>query len=146
MTLRGCAREREIWGASASGRWTSALEAHARDCAPCAEVRLVTETLRAAAAPVPAAVDAGVLWFCARHIRRARAMSRMEMVAAAGQISALLVVLGVTLSLVDWPALLQFGRSWSESVWVALVLTVALVGIGLSRFAHSSDRQQMSRR
>lgn len=132
--MSGCAHEHETWQASASGRWTPALEAHARECASCADVRIVTETLATASSPAPTAMAPSAIWFCARHIRRVRAMTRIELVSLFGQLAALAVITGAALSFVDWPAVWAAAEAVPAPAWAGLValVTGALVARNLS--------------
>lgn len=135
MTFSGCAREHETWQASASGRWTPALEAHARDCTACAEVRIVTEALVPGSSAVPTGMAPSAIWFCARHIRRVRAMTRIELVSLFGQLAALAVITGAVLSFVDWNAVWTIAAATPAAAFAGLVALVAgaiFVGRGLS--------------
>ena len=138
MTFRGCTREHETWQASASGRWTPALEAHVRDCAACAEVRIVTEALVPGSSPPPTAMAPSAIWFCARHIRRVRAMTRIELVSLFGQLAALAVITGAVLSFVDWPTVWTAAAAVPATAWAGLAVVVAAAGfLGRSRSERS---------
>ena len=129
MRFGGCAREHETWQASASGRWTPALEAHARDCNACADVRIVTEVLATVPSPPPTNMAPSAIWFCARHIRRVRAMTRIELISLFGQLAALAVITGAALSFVDWPAVWAAAASVPAPAWAGLGALVAAAGV-----------------
>ena len=123
--MGGCAHEHDTWQASASGRWTPALETHARDCASCAEVRIVTEALATGSSPAPTTMAPSAIWFCARHIRRVRAMTRIELVSLFGQFAALAVISGALLSFVDWNAVWSIAAAAPAPAWAGLAALVA---------------------
>jgi hypothetical protein len=133
--IRRCAQEHETWAASASGRWTPALSEHAARCAPCADVRLVTEALTTTGAPMPASTDPSVLWWCARYMRRLRIVSRIERVTAVGQLTTVGAALAVAGSFVDWPAVLAlvawptaaYGKVWMVALPVIMAMTAVLL-------------------
>ena len=129
MIFGVCAREHETWQASASGRWTSALEAHARDCGACAEVRVVTEALIPGSSPAPTTMAPSAIWFCARHIRRVRAMTRIELVSLFGQLAALAVITGAALSFVDWTAVWTAAAAVPGPAWAGLGALLAAAGV-----------------
>lgn len=118
-----CGFMRDVQQASASGRWTAALVAHAKTCRACAEVRLVTEALAAGPArPRPmtrGAIDPALLFARARANRRLRAEAQMSLVTMVTQVAVLALVLGVVIYFVPVPTAWPDGWSW-PSVSLAL--------------------------
>jgi hypothetical protein len=135
--VRRCPRERESHAAAASGRWTPALAAHARECRACGDVRLVAAVLQSAPpGPAPRA-DPRTLWVSARHARRLTAEARVSFIVMAAQVSVLAAALGALLSLVpsiatQLPVMLAIRTD--AVVVIGSGIAFALVTAGLMRW------------
>jgi hypothetical protein len=129
----GCPREDELLAALGRGFVAADLEAHARQCEPCRELRLVVDALldeRAAAiaeAPVP---GAGTTWWRlrVRHRREAQAAARRYLLA--GQAVSLAVGLALLLWLFGDEAARAL-RQLVAAVRLSTPLLVALAGLAL---------------
>jgi hypothetical protein len=89
--------------ASATGRWTPVLEAHAAACPTCREVKAVTSALAAPFAASPLAIDPVLLWARARHAAHVAAAARMSRILTTTQLVAASLVLAVFISFFRWP-------------------------------------------
>jgi hypothetical protein len=105
------------------------------------EVQFIRKVLRAPLPPARPAADPAALWACGRHARRISTETKISLVVTAAQVGALVGVLGVLVSFVDWPGL------WSASVTTiqtepqaelyAVMALVAIGGAGLVRWSSS---------
>ena len=131
MSVVACPREDELLAALGRGFVAADLEAHARQCASCGELRLVSAALlddRAAAvaeAPVP---GAGTMWWRlrVRHRRDAQAVARRTLMI--GQA----LSLAVAIALLVWlfgPEVARGVRAAVTSVRLSPPLLLALVGL-----------------
>ncbi len=89
--------------ASATGRWTPALEAHAAACPTCRDVKTVTSALAAPFAASSLAIDPVLLWARARHAAHVAAAARMSRILTTTQVLAASLVLAVFISFFRWP-------------------------------------------
>jgi hypothetical protein len=95
------------------------------------EVQFVAEALRAPLPPARLTADPAVLWACGRHARRIGTEAKISLVVTAAQVGALVGVLGVLVSFVDW------GSVWTTSTDAlradadaGIYAAIALVAIG----------------
>ena len=66
------------------------------------DVQRITEALRTPLPPARLRADPSALWACGRQARRIGAEARISLVVTAAEVSALVGVLGVLVSFVDW--------------------------------------------
>jgi hypothetical protein len=122
MTLRGCAREKEVSELVERGQWPQASAPELRDhvclCRACADLALVASALQAARAETIAAAQAGepkrgsagALWWRAQLRRRRAAVERMERPLVSAQIFALLMSLLAAVGFAGFEA--RHGVAW----------------------------------
>lgn len=120
MSWLGCPREREVQEATAAGRWTADLRAHAATCRPCADVALAVTVLAAPIPGRPIAADPAVLWNQARLSRRLRAEAQVSRLVTGVQMA-------IGLALI---AALVYASARSE-MWTA----IPVAGAGLAAIA-----------
>lgn len=132
MAGRGCDREDDVRRASATGRWTPALEGHVAVCDRCHDVRTVTRALATPIHRQAVLVDPAVLWARARATADVRAIARVDRVLTLSQIVvAAIAVIGVSVAarVLDVPA--DSGGSDVTSLMIAggvvLTATTAVV-------------------
>jgi hypothetical protein len=126
-----CPREPELLAALGRGFVPVELEAHARECASCAELQLVAGALledraaAVAAAPVP---TSGSMWWRmrTRHRRDAQALARRTLLA--GQAASIAVALGL-LALFFGGALVQIAQGVVTAVRLHTPLLFAMVAL-----------------
>jgi hypothetical protein len=100
---RRCHRQDAVRAASASGRWTPALEAHASICPTCRDIRTVTTALSSPLAATPVPVDLALLWLRARNASQVAAAARASRILTTVQIAGAGLVLAVCASFLRWP-------------------------------------------
>jgi hypothetical protein len=152
MTIRSCARERELSEVLKAGHWPEAcdptLRQHLEHCERCGELVLLTQTFKAARAETMAQGELphpGLLWWRAQLRRRDKALERVSQptyfVGRFAFLCALLVTLGFTIwqrhnvaGWFDWLGSMPHSGSLNlSSLWVAvsnwsLLLLVACFG------------------
>lgn len=128
MTWRACHREGDVRRASATGRWTPALEGHVAVCERCHDVRTVTRALATPIESQPVLVDPAVLWARARATAHVRAMARVDRVLTLSQIIvAAIAVTGVAVAarVLDMPTDVASSDVTSLVVAGGVAITVA---------------------
>jgi hypothetical protein len=79
------------------------------------EVQLVTDALRAPLPPARPTVDPVALWACGRHARRISTEAKISLVVTAAEVGAMVGVLAVLVSFVDWRGLWTASTSAVEA-------------------------------
>lgn len=103
MRWRGCPRQDAVRVASATDRWTPALEAHAAACPACRDVKAVASALAAPLAARPLTIDPVLLWARARNAAEVAAGARMARILTTAQVLAASLVLVVLVYFFRWP-------------------------------------------
>jgi hypothetical protein len=103
------------------------------------EIQLVTAVLRAPLPPARPHVDPAVLWACGRHARRIGTEARISLVVTAAQVIALVGVMAVLVSFVDWRGVWAASTSALQAnPSLAAYGGVALLAVGAARWTSSA--------
>jgi hypothetical protein len=130
-----CAREKEIAALLERGQWPQAspadLRAHAESCRTCADLILVTTSLKTSRrTSIPAALPtAGALWWRAQLRKRNQAIEKISRPLIGAQIFAFAVVFVVAIAGAAWE--LRRGTellAWLEQIPRALHFSALLPG------------------
>ncbi|HEY6358279.1 MAG TPA: hypothetical protein VIX35_08535 [Vicinamibacterales bacterium] len=122
--------------ASATGRWTPALEAHAAACPMCRDVKTVTSALAAPLAASPLTIDPVLLWARARHAAHVAAAARMSKILTTTQVLAAALVLAVFVYFFRWPDVQPAARPPdTNTLLVAAGALLTAATVWLSRWA-----------
>lgn len=124
MSLFECPRERAVTMASAAGRWTEELRAHAASCRHCREAALVASAFGAESIKPPAGISPSTIWLRARLARRQRAEAQVSRILTGAQIAIGSLVAGAFVAVgrqINW---------WTPGADAAIPASlVALVGV-----------------
>jgi hypothetical protein len=109
------------------------------------EVQFIRKVLRAPLPPARPAADPAALWACGRHARRIGAEAKISLVVTAAHVGALVGVLGVLVSFVDWRGF------WTASTDVVkadpltgIYVAIALMAIGAAGLVRWSSSRSSS--
>jgi hypothetical protein len=136
MRWGGCSRQDAVRVASATGRWTPALEAHAATCPTCRDVKTVTSALAAPLVAAPLTIDPVLLWARARNAAQIAAGARIARILTTAQVMAASLLLVVVIYFFRWPALEPAtGAPDPNTLLVAGGVLLTAATVWLSRWA-----------
>jgi len=94
------------------------------------EIQFIAEVLRAQLPPARPTADPAALWAIGRHARRISTEAKISLVVTAAQVVAMLGVLGVLVSFVDWRrAAAASADALRASSYPGIGLAIVLVAI-----------------